>query len=249
MAKNERRLPIRNQRPHQVPRSYKRVPVNMSEKAEVTVVVRSKGSNAEWDELVARSISGLPKEREYLTRAAFGKSWGASPVDLAEVSAFGKAYKLTTVSSEEWRRCVVLSGTIANLQKAFGVVFQGVEHPLGRFRTYRGRPQVGASIHAIVEAVLGLDNIPSAKVQLPPPASGGPSELNLGELRQAYSFPPQFRGKGQCVAVIELGGGIYRSDYNEYFKRIGLTPPRLRIRTIGNASNQPAPKADIRVAE
>lgn len=249
LSKNERRTSLRDHRPHPVPRSYKRVPIKMSDTAEVTVVVRSKGSNAEWDELVARSISGLPRQREYVTRAAFGKSWGASPADLAAVSAFGKAYNLTTVSSEEWRRCVVLSGTIANLQKAFGVEFQGVEHPLGRFRTYRGRPQVDASIDSIVEAVLGLDNIPTSKAHLPPPAGRGPSELNLGELRQSYSFPPHFRGKGQCVAVIELGGGIYRSDYNEYFKRIGLTPPRLRIRTIGNASNHPAPRADIREAQ
>ncbi len=246
MATSERRITIRGHKPRRLPRSFKRVDIDLSEIANVTVVVRSKGSNAEWSKLLAESISGLPKDREYLTRAELGKAWGASPAELEEVSAFGRAHGLKTVSSDSWRRCVVVSGTLAQLQKAFGVTFFGVEHPFGVFRSHRGSPQVTASVYPIVEAVLGLDNIPSAEPELARRGPASPTELNLRELRKVYGFPPRYQGKGQCVAVIELGGGIRKTDYTNYFKRIGVSPPALRVRTISGATNQPATPAAMR---
>jgi kumamolisin len=246
MAKSELRLPVRNHRPRALPRGSKRIAIQGSARVQVTVVVRSKGSSAEWRKLVERSITGLPKEREYLTRAEFGKAWGASRADLAAVSAYGRAHGMKTVS-DAWRRCVVFSGTIKQHQKAFGVELGAVRHPERNFITYRGTPKVGASIHPMVEAILGLDTRPTAHPHLigqyPVDA---PRQLKLPELREAYAFPRRARGKGQCVSVIELGGGFRRRDYHEYFARIGIKPPRLSIRTLPGATNDPAPPKEIR---
>ncbi|MEA2416994.1 MAG: kumamolisin [Thermoanaerobaculia bacterium] len=248
VAKHERRLSIRNHKPLPVPRRYKRLPAKMSDRAEVTVVVRSKGSEVEWRQLVTQAMSAPLQERKYLTRAAFGKAWGASPEDLAKISAYGNVYGLKTVASDSWRRCVVLSGTLNRLQKAFGVELILIQHPERNFLTYRGAPKVDASIYPMVEAILGLDTRPSAHPHMTVTPFNAPPELNLPDLRKIYAFPRKARGKGQCVAVIELGGGFRKSDYIEYFKRICVTPPRLRVETLPGAANNPASAADIRVA-
>ena len=244
MAKVQRRT-IPGHKPRRVPRFYKRVAVKLADRAEVTVVVRSKGSDEEWRRLLAASISTPPQQRQYLSRAQFGKVWGSSPKDLAAVSAYGKTYGLKTVSSDAWRRCVVLRGTLTQLQNAFGVEFYGVRLPEGTFRSYRKSPQISAELYPIVEAVLGLDDMPSTKAHAAGRSTDAVRELKLPELRKAYGFPEQFRGAGQCVAVVEYGGGIRRRDYNEYFRQIGVPPPTLRIKTISGARNQPASPAQI----
>lgn len=242
MAKEQRRA-IPGHRPRRAPPVSEQITtVNLAERAEVTVVVRSKCSDEEWAKLLASSITGPPKQRRYLTRAEFGKKCGASRADLAKVRAFAQAFQLKVVSSDAWRRCVVVSGTIRQLKKAFAVEFYGVKHALGVFRTVREAPQVPESIFPIVEAVIGLDNLPSATPHLAKGSTtGGEPELHLRELRKVYSFPPKFSGKGQCVAVIELGGGLSRRDFKTYFARIGLAAPRLRIKTMPGVSNETAP--------
>jgi kumamolisin len=69
--------------------------------------------------------------------------------------------------------------------------------------------------------------------------------FNLPELRSAYRFPPRLSGSGQCVAVIELGGGLYPKDYIEYFRTIGIPPPPLRKRTLPRAGNEPSSVEDM----
>jgi kumamolisin len=246
LAKSEKRLSIRNHRPSAVPRGYKRVAIQPSRRIEVTVVVRSKGSNDEWRKLVAESISGPVKQRKYLTRAEFGKAWGASRADLAAISAYGRAHGMRTVS-DAWRRCVVFSGTVKQHQEAFGVALYTVQNLERNFMTHRGTPKVSASIHPMIEAILGLDTRPRAHPRL---AAGSPfsapPQLNLPKLRKVYAFPKKARGKGQCVAVIELGGGFRRIDYNHYFKRIGIKPPQLLIGELLGATNDPASAVAIR---
>lgn len=226
--------------PRRVRPEYARVAVDPSETAQVTVVVRSKGRDEAWRELVAASMSGLPQQRKYLSRAELGEAWGASEEDLATIIAYGKAQGLTIVSSDAWRRCVILSGTVAQLQAAFGVQCYGVEHPYGRFRSHHGVPQLPPPVAQAIEAVLGLDNLPSAEPHAGARGSSGRSGLNVGDLRAAYDFPPQ-SGKGQCVAIIELGGGIDESGYTPYFQKLGVSVPSIRIDVLPGASNDPAP--------
>ncbi|HKS24749.1 MAG TPA: S53 family peptidase [Thermoanaerobaculia bacterium] len=251
MAKSELRIPLPNARPRLLPRARRSIAAEMAvspeKREEVTIVVRSRGPEAEWQALVHELSTTLPKTRRYLTRAEFKKQWGASPRDIAAVESFARLYRLKVVSADVFRRCVVVSGTQKQLERAFSVTFIPVRHLTGIYRAHRETPQVDEAVAGIVECVFGLDNLPAAETHLvaPPPDDAG--TMDRSELLTAYSVPrapfgarKRISGRGQCVAVIELGGGYYLSDYKRYFRQLGLEPPPLRVKRIGDAQNEPA---------
>ncbi|HEX8170601.1 MAG TPA: S53 family peptidase [Thermoanaerobaculia bacterium] len=240
-ATTEKRLRVEHGEPRTLPPHVARsnAAVDLSEQATVTLVVRSRGSDEEWRALVAQLTHGLPHERRYLSRAQFARKWSASRADLEAVRAFAKQHKLDVVSSDAFRRCVVVRGTLRNLGRAFGVEFHHVDHPLGRFRSHAGAPHLPASIHPLIECILGLDTVPVTRTHATAKPSGKGS-MDRRALLTAYSVPPRLRGKGECIAIIELGGGYHRSDLAAYFKQLRLEPPRMRVRGIDGVKNDPA---------
>jgi kumamolisin len=245
-TRNERRLPIEHGEPRKLllPARRSRKPIDLSQNAEVTLVLRSRGPEEEWQALVAELTNGLPRNRRYLTRAELARKWGTSPEDIDAVRKFVAAQRLEVVMADDARRCVVVSGTLERLERAFEVEFIAVDHPLGTFRSYRNTPNVPETIHPRLECILGLDDLPVARTHAVPAAKG--RSLDRQALLRAYSVPPRLRGKGQCVAVIELGGGFRPSDLKAFFGQFGLAPPRLRTRGVLGAKNHPAPPAMIR---
>lgn len=245
MARNAR-VAVQGGEPRKLPPPVRPGPaaIDLSEMAEVTIVVRSRGSDDEWQQLVAELTRGLPGERRYLTRAELSRKWGASPRDLEAVRSWVTGHRLQVVSADAFRRCVVVAGTLAQLTRAFGVELQGVRHPLGTFRTHREPPALPASLQPFVECILGLDNLPVAR----PHAAAAPPRQGMDRraLLDAYAIPTRLRGKGQCVAVIDLGGGYYEDDLTHYFGQFRLPAPRVIRRAIGGVKNQPAPRDLIR---
>jgi kumamolisin len=91
----------------------------------------------------------------------------------------------------------------------------------------------------IVEAVLGLDNRPQAQPHFRSTPLGSsnrdatirqadvsnPVSFTPPELAILYRFPPS-SGQGQCIGLIELGGGYRAADLTAYFSTLGLTPPK-----------------------
>lgn len=246
MAGNEPRLAVRGGEPRTLPSPARPSPaaVDLSEVAEVTIVVRSRGTDDEWQQLVAESTRGLPGERRYLTRAELSRKWGASPEALETVQSWATSHGLKIVSADAFRRCVVVSGTLEQLTRAFGVQLRAIHHPLGTFRTHDEAPSVPASLHPYVECILGLDNLPVAG---PHAIDAAPRQgMDRQALLDAYAIPTDLRGKGQCVAVIDLGGGYYETDLVEYFRQFQLAPPAVIQRAIRGVKNQPAPRDVIR---
>ena len=48
-----------------------------------------------------------------------------------------------------------------------------------------------------------------------------------------YEFPAGADGSGQCIAIIELGGGFVRKDLTTYFKGLGIKPtPKVRAISV-----------------
>lgn len=241
MSRNER-LPITCDEPRKLLPPARRIRAAPDPRpATVTLVVRSRGSEEEWRKLVEELTSGRPQDRRYLTRAEFLRKWGASPRDIKAVREFAAKQRLKVVSADPFRRCVVVSGTLLQHSRAFAVEFFVVKHPLGKFRSHRGAPSVPASIHPLIECILGLDNLPAA---IPHAAAAERCHgMDRRALLEAYAIPPDLHGKGQNVAIIEMGGGFHQSDLDEYFGKLGLVPPRVRTRSIDGVKNDPAPKA------
>jgi kumamolisin len=59
------------------------------------------------------------------------------------------------------------------------------------------------------------------------------------EVASLYNFPPEADGTGQCIAIIELGGGYRSSDLEAYFKQLGLPVPKVYSVSVDGAKNKP----------
>src|SRR5450432_1585400 len=72
-----------------------------------------------------------PRQRRYLSRAMYLKTYGTRAADFAKLRAFAKQYGLVVVEESAARHSSVLSGTAAAFSAAFGVTLQYYTHPNG----------------------------------------------------------------------------------------------------------------------
>lgn len=71
-----------------------------------------------------------------------------------------------------------------------------------------------------------------------PHVGAAPKALTAVQVANAYGFP-NATGKGQTIAIIELGGGFGQSDLNTYFRGLGLPTPFVRAVFVQGAQNEP----------
>ena len=210
------------------------------ERIEVTVDVRSRAAIKGLP--AAEPLGAIPPhQRQHLSREAFAEMYGADRTDLAKVEAFAHEHGLTVVEVSVPKRTVKLSGTVADLSAAFGVYLANYEHPGGTYRGRVGPVQVPADLADIVVAVRGLDNRPQAtphfRLQSVPQAGSG--SFTPLQVAQLYDFPSGLNGQGQCIALIELGGGYRPRDLTTYFTRLGLPTPTVTAISVDGGQNHP----------
>ncbi|PRX36970.1 kumamolisin [Paraburkholderia sp. BL18I3N2] len=215
---------------------------NPGERIEVFVMLRRQ-QQAQFDALMSKIEAGDPSVKP-LSRETLAEDYGAAPDDIAKVKAFATAHGLTVVREDPAARTVLLSGTIAQFQDAFAVKLEHYEHHTsGQFRGRTGTISVPDDLHGVVQAVLGLDNRPQARPHFrirPPflPARGHQVSFTPPQLASLYHFP-QGDGGGQCVGIIELGGGYNASDLKSYFASLGVASPKVKSVGVDLGSNQP----------
>jgi kumamolisin len=56
-----------------------------------------------------------------------------------------------------------------------------------------------------------------------------------------YAFPTSVTGNGQCIALIELGGGFTDSDTTAAFGAMGISPPTVVAVSVDGGTNSPTP--------
>jgi len=218
------------------------------ERFEVTVRIRRRAS---LDALNGNGFHAdeAPARRKYLGREQYAENYGADPADIKKIEAFAKANGLIVVESCAARRSVFLSGTAANFAKAFGATIEQHEHDGGTYRGRSGDLTVPADLAPIVEGVFGIDNRPVAKphfqrnmnspgIGLQPHVNGG--SFSPVQLAKLYNFPAGVDGTGQCIAIIELGGGYRAADIQAYFHKLGLPVPNVKTVRIDGGNNQPS---------
>lgn len=222
-----------------------RAPVAREERFEVTVRLR-RGTPIET--LARGGLHGeyLPAARRYVTREEYAQRHGAQAADIAKVEAFAREHGLVVVEASAPRRSVFLSGTAAQFEAAFGTRIEAYECD---GRTYRGRSgalTVPEELAEIVEGVFGIDDRPAAVPHFQrAPVAGGiraaavTASFTPPQLAKLYGFPPDADGSGECIALIELGGGYRVADIRAYFDSLGLEPPRVSAVRIDHAANHP----------
>ena len=218
---------------------------NPSRRIEVTMLLRPRTTTEELvplEELGGRA----PLERRYLTRESFADSYAADPADVQEVVRFARQHGLRVVGRNLAARTVHLSGTIANFRRAFRVGLAVYRHARGFYRGRTGPVHVPLTLDGVVHGVLGLDNRPVArphfrrKLQL---GGAWPHAASVSyppnEVAKLYNFPSGVNGTGQCIGIIELGGGYRLRDLNLYFHQLGLPMPQVVSVPVNGGGNRP----------
>lgn len=222
-----------------------------NERIEVSVLVRRR-KPIENIVSVKEMGSKLPNERQYLSREEFAATYGADDNDLKKIETFANEHDLTVVEVSQARRTVVLSGTIADMSMAFGVHLANYEHPEGNFRGRTGPIYVPEEISDIVEGVFGLDNRRQARPHFrrfkPKESISRASTIDQGyyppQVAKLYDFPSDADGTGECIAILEFGGGYTSTELDTYFKNLGIATPQISAVSVDNVHNQPDPGPD-----
>jgi kumamolisin len=195
--------------------------------------------------------------RSYLRPEQAVAVFGAAQTDLDAVVAFAERHKLKVVEQSIAKRLVRVSGTVKQLNEAFGVELRHYRHPnpdVGMYRSYEGDVQLPAELAGVVEGVLGLDNhkmvrtrprksarvAETAQAGAQPPADAYTPPM----LAKLFDFPAG-DGAGQCVAVFAFNeqsaeGGYDASQLEQYFTEIlDLPVPSLTDVVVQGPGNRP----------
>jgi kumamolisin len=176
----------------------------------------------------------------------YKKHHGGDPDAIKQVKAFAREFNLKVEKdpTAALRRTVKLTGTAADIQKAFGLVLEQKLIDGAEYRVREGGIQLPASLAGVVEAVLGLDNRPQAqphfRVCKAFAKTAVPASYTPPQVAQAYNFPATASGAGQTIGIIELGGGYRQADLTAYFKSLGLAPPGITAVGVDGGTNKPS---------
>ena len=166
------------------------------------------------------------------------------------LAAFAEAHGLTVTDRHAGRGLVKLAGPLQALETAFGSRLQLFKGPGGAFRARSGPLSAPAEVVDVVEAVLGLDQRPVATSKSIRLAHAQADAGNLPDaITRLYGFPSG-DGRGETIALIELGGGVSAADTQAAFHAMALSPPKVVSTLVDGATDAPGedPDADGEVA-
>jgi kumamolisin len=185
-----------------------------------------------------------PSHHQFLTPQEFTARFGPSQEDWDALVAFAKASGFEIISGDLKGRDLRLTGTVANIEKAFHVTM-GTYRDLAEDRTFFAvdrEPTVDLPFQ--LWHITGLDNdskphpmyvkksdyakahgIDADKVVRHATTGSGPSASFLGsDMRAAYYGGTALTGSGQNIALFEFAGTDL-ADLTTYYKNAGQTEP------------------------
>ncbi len=185
-----------------------------------------------------------PSYHQFLTPQEVTARFGPSQEDWDALVAFAKASGFDIIGGNREKRDLALTGTVANIQKAFHVTM-GTYRDLSEDRTFFAvdrEPTVDLPFQ--LWHITGLDNdsrphpmyvkksdfakahgIDSEKVISHATTGSGPSASFLGsDMRAAYYEGTALTGTGQNLALFEFLGTDL-ADLNTYYSNVGQTKP------------------------
>jgi kumamolisin len=252
MPSAKKRHPVSGSERTTLPGAHLVGPADPQERVLITILLRRRASSPGVAALIQEQGSGAQQQRKYLSHEEFSAAHGADPGDVEKIEDFAHEHGLDVVEVHPTQRRIVLSGTVAAASTAFGVYLARYEHPAGSYRGRVGEVLVPEDLAPIVEGVFGLDNRPQAYPHFrvlsenrgaTQPHAGGLS-FTPPQVARLYDFPNGVNGSGQCVAIIELGGGYRASDLKTYFSHLGIPTPTVRSVSVDGGHNHPTGNAN-----
>jgi len=221
-------------------------PVDPNETVEVTVYLRAPSTG----NLTNTIREQVQHQGRHLSREEYIASQSADPDDVAKVVEFARTHDLTIVETDSVGRKIALAGTAAAMSAAFAIELQRYEYPGGTYRGRTGPVHIPNELDQIIVGVFGLDDRPQARphLQLFEKASGTsqPHAATISytppQIAQLYNFPTgaYLNGSGQCIALIELGGGYKSQDLQTYFQQLNVPLPKVSSVSVDHGHNHPA---------
>jgi hypothetical protein len=219
-------------------------PADPDEQFSVTIVLRRRPDGEPMPGI--EFYRTPPSRRPRLSEDEFAARYGASPQDMAVATEFAAANALAVTEANAARRSVKVTGTVAQMERAFGVTLgnyqvgggpadKNVGHGsgAGNARNYRGRDGfifAPAELAEISVGVFGLDNRPiTRRNNTGDPVGTG--ELTVPIVTGLYDYPTN-SAAGQTIAILSEGGydttAGSGSDFGQYFATLpGYTAPDI----------------------
>ena len=224
--------------------------IDRKRQMDVTVVMRRKSGaavRAATPPAPGDDIAGWRRDlRQRLATEA-----GADTTELDAVTSYLTSRGLSIEAADAGQRRIVVRGDVDQMEAAFNVELDIYQAGDIRYRGREGHVHLPPDIADYVEAVLGLDDRPQARIHmkrgdamdeavLPHPrenpmtrlqaraeATPSPAPLWPMQVAQMYDFPTGVDGTGQTIAIIELDGGFRDTDLDTYFSQAGLRLPEV----------------------
>lgn len=211
---------------------------------QVTLLLRRR---RELPDLHAEFGTQLPQQKKHIKHAELANTFGAAADDIAAVKNFAALHELTIRENAHSPNKVVLAGTAATMERAFGVSLVEMEHQRGNFRAAIGAVSVPHELKGIVRAVIGLNTKPCGRRRTVHHRNTITPFWSVQQMAEAYSFSSTRSAAGQRVALIELGGGYHEEDLQQFCASAGIPMPVVRCVAVDGAQNAPASAEQIKM--
>jgi hypothetical protein len=197
--------------------------------------------------------SASPNYRHYLTPEQFASMFGPTEQDYEAIIAFANANGLTVTGQHPNRMLLDVSGSVADVEKAFHVKMLVYQHPTEPRTFYAPDVEPSLNLAVPVLRIGGLDNYmvphptnlkarPDGNPAGPTPNAGsGPGGSYQGnDFRAAYLPGVSLTGSGQALGLLELDG-YYTNDIAAYRSRGGLPMVTLTNVLLDGFTGTPGP--------
>jgi kumamolisin len=220
-------------------------PINGDDLVEVRITLNAPSSLIDKaNELASQPLN----DRQYVSRSEFEKRYGSDDATIQQIEQFAADHNLSVRNVDKVQHAIYLTGNARDVSLAFQTYLEAYEQADGT--TYRGRTgslQIPQNLAGKILSIDGLDERPVAqpKLRMRPLETGMKAaqsiEYTPQQVASLYSFPTGVTGKGQCIGIIELGGGYKQTDLNTYF---GATQHTVTAVSVDRGRNHPTGNAD-----
>ena len=214
-----------------------------AQRIKVSIYARRNPHRASKVEALISELNGQPPaKRRYPSRDEFSAMFGADPEDLKAIVKWAQANKLSVLDESVRTRRVLVEGTVADVNAAFGVQLVDYLHPHQyHYRGREGAVHVPAALFGVIEGVFGLDSrrvgrprrrrgpmstvawealrqpevAPNRRAKATP-TNPWPGTFFPPQLAQLYGYPPQLTGSGQNVAILSFNGAPDGNPHGGY---------------------------------
>src|ERR1017187_9097936 len=103
-----------------------------------------------------RTAEFPPPASPPIPRDQFAGLYGADPADVEQIERFAAEFNLTVGQVDLSRRSIAVSGTVAEMNEAFGTQLRVLQSPDGTYRGRIGELTIPSHLADIVVGVFGL---------------------------------------------------------------------------------------------